>query len=403
MFSRVQKNLITLCEYHSVALAALPIAFYAANLFRMMSDYSIPYMIVMFLAGGAGFLVLLYNQIKCRNMILVILTTAIFVLFAVINMLLVGNADIGSIATEVMMFGITYLLLFCKPSIPTSAVFFVVVASVIACFWTADVNPNIILSSSTNYLSVILILTVSLLYIALERDQKHKQINTLWQIMPAIACFALSVWAGGRSGILACGILMVGVFGLYLLFGNRPRMFYVWLKRSLRRKELKGILLCAVLAFCVLLMLVLITLNADFFLSKLGKFGTRGFDNSARESIWGAYFSACFSSVKNIMLGARRASIPLVVEFNSNLHNSFLHLHAEHGLLVFSLFFVLMLYAGIYYLKKRMFVHLLLIFVIFVRGFFDKFIFMQYGMPIMMYLVLYPLVYRDLSGETKPD
>ena len=76
-----------------------------------------------------------------------------------------------------------------------------------------------------------------------------------------------------------------------------------------------------------------------------------------------------------------------------NTHNSFLQMHALYGIIPFICFGILALRAAWFYFKNGLHMHLGLLFALFVRGMTDKFIFGQYGMPLMMYFVLLPLVY----------
>src|SRR5699024_2598332 len=73
-------------------------------------------------------------------------------------------------------------------------------------------SPNDVLFFSRNYVSIILLIFVGLIYIA-ENQNKKKESNWIYIIIG----FLLSIWAIGRSGILAFGLLILFTLVLEVL------------------------------------------------------------------------------------------------------------------------------------------------------------------------------------------
>lgn len=237
-------------------------------------------------------------------------------------------------------------------------------------------DTNAVLHSSTNYISIVLILAVSFYYIGVEENGKILKIS---DIIPAVLCFLLSIWAGGRGGILSCGVL--------LFFVTLAVMKNITSKKTAHKTLI-------FLGVIVLLIIYYMT-DASFLgrFSNLGKFGTRGFKSTARIIIWSDYLEKTWDSLVYFLLGTPLKLVPSVVEFELNTHNSFLQMHALYGIIPFICFGILALRAAWFYFKNGLYMHLGLLFALFVRGMTDKFIFGQYGMPLVMYFVLLPLVY----------
>ena len=124
----------------------------------------------------------------------------------------------------------------------------------------------------------------------------------------------------------------------------------------------------------------------------LGKWQTRGTDNTARIMLWKSYLSYTLRSVIYVLFGAPLRNIPVISAVGGNCHNSFLQLHAYNGLLMLVLFFSLLIKSFIYYWKNGLFVMFATLLVFVIRAFNDKFVFSQYGMPIMLFFVMFPMI-----------
>ena len=381
-------------------IVLLPIIFAAANLLRMITGSNLLYFVTMISAGMAGGVLVLCRQILYRDRIQAIVIAAVFMLFGACNLLFVGNVDAGSLITELMMFGMAFLLLSYPHNTRSGEITFYGFVLLYAVYWVLGIDPKEIMRSSNNYISVILLMAVFFYYTALERS--GGKIDSVRKVLPAVLCVVMAGWARGRAGILAFGFLLAGIAVLYLCQAAAAKKVIAWGKKILTSGDRKKIAMVACGALVVVVVAILLLVKLGVFKFLLGKFITRGFNN-IRPQLWGEYIAHSFSSIGNLLLGTPLEEVALANKFEGNLHNSFLQIHADHGLIVFLLMVYLLVVAVLYYKKKKMYVHLLVLGTFIIRGMFDKFISMQYGMLILAYFMLYPFVPRLLPRSNKND
>ena len=353
----------------------LPGLFYLANLIRMLMITSTPYFASLYTVGGIGILMAFFSkQYKLDKIWLFFL---FYGLTLGINWMTVGNVSFSNIAVNVFLIGITFIMLLRKWTYREGIIIFYATALIMAYAMNAS-SIRRILVSSTNYISVIMLLSVSFYYIAIELDDRRLK---LMDMLPALICFLISIWARGRGGILSTAILLALMLSLYM--------------RSLSNKSARRSILIILVLFAVGVFLIIKNINLiDTFMS-LGKWETRGADNSARMLIWSSYFSKVGESIGYFLVGAPLRDIPIIYSVGENCHNSFLQLHAHNGIFMFVAFLILLIKSYIYYWKKQKFIMVAMLTVLVIRGMTDKFIFGQYGMPIMLFFVLYPLINRQ--------
>lgn len=352
----------------------LPALFYIVNLYMRTGHSSLLYIVTLVLAGMVGLLILLVRKTLRRDVIYI--TMLIYFISGLLNWLLIGNVSLTDLANDALLFGIMALMFACPMDITKGTVFFYVsIATFIFAYFTGT-QAYSVLTSSGNYVSVLLILSAALYYIALSNSKKELK---LIHLLPSVLCFLLSVWAKGRGGILACAVLMMLLIFLYLF-------------NYARSGGSKRIIFVAIVIIGVIGYLFVRNINIiDAFFS-LGKWSYRGFDNTSRELIWGAYYEKVTGSFLYVFGGAPLDQISIIHSLNNNTHNSFIQLHANNGLIPFLLFAIMMIRSLAYYIKNNKFILGIVLLTIFIRGMSDKFIFGQYGMPIMLYLVLFPYV-----------
>lgn len=356
-------------------LRLLPGFFYIANLIRMLMISSVPYFIILYLTGGVGlFLTLFLKKRKLDNIILFLL----FYFFTlVVNLLTVGNISFNNLIVNVLLVGITLMMLIKPWTYREGVIVFYLTALIMAYAMNASAVRRILVSS-TNYISILMILSAAFYYIALEKDER---VLKLIDILPALICFLISVWARGRGGILSTAVLLVLMLFLYI--------------RKVSNKYARNSITIILFLFLIGVILLIRNVNLlDAFMS-LGKWGTRGTDNSERMLIWSSYFAKMGESIRHVLLGPPLREIPIINLFRENCHNSFLQLHAYNGLLMFAIFVVVLARAFMYYWKRHKYLMIIMLSVLILRGMTDKFIFGQYGMPIMLFLALFPLVDRQ--------
>ena len=352
-------------------IALLPLLFYIVNLYRIAVSIDSLFYYVLYPLGFIGWMCAIRLR---RELHSIILYAGLHMLTIITNYLIIGNTTINSITLALAFLGITFLLFSYKWSVIQGAIVYYIHLLLMAGRLLYN-GGRVLLLGSNNYVSVLIIIAASLYYIAVEREKNSIR---LIDLLPAVLSFILSVWAGGRGGILSTAILMVLIVLLYIKTITN---------RSLRRT--------IVAVLCVLLgTIVLIITNTSLYqiFMSLGKWGSRGKDNAARIGIWRAYLLKTIESPRYLLLGAPFEMIPEILRYDGNCHNSFLQLHAFNGITMLLLFIVYSIRSFKSYISKHKYIYAILLLVIIVRGMTDKFIFGQYGMPIMVFLMLEPFV-----------
>ena len=364
-------------------LAALPLLFYLLNDYRMLGHSALPYLAGLSLAGGAGLLELaLQRRYNLSPLIL------LFVLYGVTllaNWLFIKNVSTSDLVVSVLMFGTGVLMTADRWSFRQGAIQCYIVLGALGLRVLRGSVAKIVLTSSSNYVSVLLILACAIYYIGLENDGRCIH---LLDLIPAGAGFALAVWARGRGGILSCGVLVALVLILYA--------------RSLTGKNAKRLVILLLLLFTMVAGMLVVGFNPMERFFSLGKFASRGASSDDRMVIWGAYLSKATESLPNFLLGGPLSEIPIIMRFEGNCHNSFIQLHAFNGIFMFVVMIGLLVRSGQYYFRSGRWITLAMMLVVCLRGMTDKFIFGQYGMPLVLYFALFPFVERQSGTQAAP-
>ncbi len=353
-------------------LSLLPMLFYLGNLYRMLSGSMSIYYLIFITAGIIGIIIGSNLNNSDLNKLRIFAFVYLFTMF--INWMVIGNTSTLTISLSVLFIGITVLMLTMNWSI-AQAGFTYYITFILLALRLYGRTSNVLTISSNNYVSVLILLAAALYYIAVETNLHTVR---LVDLLPAILSFLLSVLALGRGGILSSGVLVVGVLLTYI--------------GTITNKHFKRLLVIFVVSFSVAILMIGFGFNiVDWFFS-LGRWSTRGTYNTDRLHIWNSYFEKTFESPLYILLGAPKSQIYVIGRYGGNPHNSFIQLHANNGLITLTLFFGFLIQSIIYYLKSHNFLRLSVLIVLIVRGVTDTFIFGMYGMPIMLYLVLYPTI-----------
>ncbi len=352
--------------------ALLPFLVLFANLARMIAQNNIIYFGSITIVGVIGFFLLL-DKSRISGKPLFLSLTALFCATAAINVFLVKNVELTNVAQEAALMGVTALMLLYKPTRLQAWASYWIVAVIFLSYYLRGYHPSRVLSSSSNYISVILILFIVLYYQALEGCDV-----TLLRLAPAVTCFLFSVWGRGRGGILSSAILLVGLLLIRITTAS---------KRGRRLLFVAILLIIAATA-----VIIAGTYSLSRFSWLLGSYQTEGLLDVSRAGMWKEYIQTTFDSAYNVVFGTSFSQMPLISRFSSNPHNSFIYLHLTHGILPTVILLVLLVRSLVTYMKKKEYMSALALFVLCVRAFTDKFIFMQYGMPVMMYLILAPWV-----------
>ena len=340
----------------------------------MLNVSDLLYYSMLYLTGTLG---VLFFFLHCREMQKPILYSLIYLASLVLNWLIIQNVGPVSLINSILFLGITVIMVYHPWSIKHGILIFYITAALII-FNIITSDSRRILINSSNYISVLLVLACSFYYIALEN---HVGRIRLIDLIPAGLCFFISVWAEGRGGIITCAFLLIMLLVLYM--------------RTAYDSKIKRTILFVVIL--ILAMVILYIMNYDLvevFLG-LGKFESRGFHIGDRMYIWGSYISKARESVFYFLFGAPLEQIPVVAMFNGNTHNSFLQLHAFCGLITLVITIFLILKSLYFYIKSRQYIIAIMMLTVVLRGLSDKFIFGQYGMPIMLFFIWLPFFQRN--------
>lgn len=363
-------------------VSVIPIVFFWANLVRMMNFSSAPYLLMLFISGIAGLMVTL---LCFRKHGMLILFYGVYLLTLVMNMILIRNNDINSLLTNLCLLGMASLMLFRRWSYRAGLIG-CYVSFMLVIFAFATRTQTRVFGSSNNYVSVIMLLASALYYIPVE---EHYGRIRLADLIPAVISFIVSVWATGRGGILSAGVLLVLMSINYLrqLTGKRPKRIAA---------------VCIVLAAALIIMLLTNNNPGRWFMS-LGKWQSRGTYSDDRAAIWSAYLTRATGSLEYFLFGAPLSDIPIVHEIGDNCHNSFLQLHALNGIGMLILYVCLLVSAMIRFVRNRQYIIASIFFSLTVRALTDKFIFGQYGMPLMLLFIFMPYTKQSSTGRiTEP-
>ena len=354
--------------------AILPLLFYLANLYRMTEHSSLPYRVSINVIGILGVVEFILAR---KQNVIVVLTLYIYFITGVMNFLAIGNVSLTDVVADILLFGITLVMLRYHFTYIQGALAYYIIAATFLWFYRNGINTHYVLTSSGNYISVLLIISASLYYIALHNSGRRMKI---WDVFPALLNFFLSVWARGRGGISATFVMLI-LIGLVFLNG---------MERKMARR--------IILSISVVVIALVIVSHTNFsvvnWFFSLGKWGYKGIENAARFVIWRSYYDKMGESLTYFVFGAPLRDIPIIAGYGGNCHNSFLQLHAYNGIFMILLLMILLILSAVHYIRRRQWIMLSVLLVFCIRAFTDKFVFGQYGMPVMMYLVLYPYTAR---------
>lgn len=229
--------------------------------------------------------------------------------------------------------------------------------------WIIVKNENVVFNSSRNTISTFLLFLwcIDLFYTFknnLSIDYK-KMIITL----------ILSLLAKGRSGIL------ISIFCSFLII-----TYNLLFKKDI--SKFKTIIVITSL-------LIAIFFSLDLVNKYLESFDRWGME-TIRTEFWINYINNVFESSENILLGSKLTDVRTLELYNYNLHNSFLMLHANYGLIPLLFVVYEILRCIIFSLKNRKFYIFLFSIILLTKGNIDYIIFHSY-FDILFYLILFEL------------
>jgi hypothetical protein len=203
-------------------------------------------------------------------------------------------------------------------------------------------NPNHVLTSSRNSISIHLLSFCLIVYLTDYIDGKKRP-----HIWPALTVMIMSIVANGRSGmvvsiLLFLTVLIFNIKYLYSIIMNKYKfnkiMFFLFFS------------VFAVISF--FLLYYILPQLIDWY--KASRFNSEGM-YSLRYKLWGQFFSEL--NLKRAIFGYDLKNMPIqvirngIVITHSNPHNSFLDLWAKTGIIAFPILIITIL--TVWYLNKK--------------------------------------------------
>lgn len=339
------------------------------NLFFIFTTFVIESEYIKYIGLSLGIIlyVLIFLTIKeKRKKNLLFIYFMLFLLVSgSINFLFTSNLNFNGYLLNILHSGSVALgLLIYPPSYKLAKIIFSMIAAFFSFHIIQSNDPNMILLSSQNYISVVLILALGLMYIA--ADGENSKINYL----PIIVSTFISIWAKGRTGIISILILLIC-------------RLLVDIKSKDKRENIKVIFLITLLLFTIIY--VFIPQSEMIF----SNFHTKNMAHDPRFDIWTEYLEKAFTSIGDFIYGVSYSELYLLRSYG-HLHNSFLNLHAIYGLTAVIIILLLIFYNLIIILKNRKYLLASFVLVFLLRSSTDiVFTHIYYGTFLFYYFLFY--------------
>lgn len=208
-------------------------------------------------------------------------------------------------------------------------------------------NPEDVFTISRNYISVIIILSISFYVFACHQDGKMPSLLLL------VMSMVILLWAIGRAGILSGAIILLGVFLL----------------------SKKHLLAATLLSLAVGASVSLFQPNIIDDISQI-TVGLERFEKlstkSQREVINSEYIESVSTYPSNLFFGSPLKSIQAIQEVDGNPHNAYINLHITFGLLGILVFWAALSVATINLYRNREYLLILMLVVGSFRSIFDS-------------------------------
>lgn len=284
-----------------------------------------------------------------------------------------NNADFIELFWPLGFMSIGSLLIFAKLSPKCTWTFYWIFAlSVLFAISIQGGITSFTANSSRNSISIYALMFFSTHMITAYRNKTSVNFIAVFPIL--IPSFI----ALGRSGVLTSLLLL---------------LFFILIDFNEGKASFKNIKLFLIECFIILLFFLLPeSFGLPIIDDVIVEFSRRGVQSSRKE-IWTDYIAKAFSSPANILFGAKISGTPALNFYSTNLHNSFLMLHAKFGLYGILLVLILLFKTVICFIReKNMYLLVPLLAVIF-RMNFD---YTNFNAPldvVMIFYILY-LFYR---------
>ena len=209
---------------------------------------------------------------------------------------------------------------------------------------------TVLQTASNNNISTICLYASSIYYIAHVINNEK-----VFSYIPTILVLFVSMYYANRGGMIAAGVLLLG------LFINNIR------QEGLSWKNL------IVLLPAIIIIVYFFYKNFSVFGAALAQKLERDGGESSRTVIWSEYIRGCFDDFFHFLFGvpANLREYPTYFYYKGNAHNAFLILHSKFGLIPFVLVIKYIISCGLFLIKKGNYVLCLVLLSIVIRSMLD--------------------------------
>lgn len=313
---------------------------------RMFTSVNILYSnaIICFSGGLALFFLIINGNLKGKLLRSIIIIDSICIISMVIN----GNFAVYNIFTIITYQLISILIFFRKKVLSIFNFYFNGVIIYFIINMIIGSNPDYILNkASKNYISILLLALISLSYIYKLNENKKMM------IFKCFLCLIIVFWTDGRGGILSFLFLTFGVIWILI-----NKIFYS------NKVKLINIIKWLIVGIIVL---IIIKDTYTIYLENV----QRVLHNEGRLGIWSLYLSNTMKSFNNFIFGTPLNDEILFLRFGKNLHNSFIGIHAQFGIIIFIVTIVYMIKLLRVYISEEDKFMIIIIISIFIRSMTD--------------------------------
>jgi hypothetical protein len=320
---------------------------------------------LMTLIGLGSFAYVVATQ-KFSNKTKIIVFFFTFYLFGVISFFYTNNYRIQDYLIIAQYFGIALLVYRYGANYSINKFFFIIYVLYFGANMLAGIHPdNLFIGFSRNNIPVTLLVQSVLLYIAMFENRKSIR------LYPVLALLLFSIWTIGRSSIFT-SLLMLILMILYIQFNSEKRNFKI--------------------IYLSVIILIGYSVISLFFYDELiepalARLFRLGITDSHRGNIVGEYLNQCKTSFYTLFLGVNINYNLLFSIYGYNLHNSYLRLHAYHGLLGFIMISFFSLKAVLNFLIRKYYLFFLLFLIVLIRGVTDIVAFHGPFDPLIYYFI----------------
>lgn len=301
---------------------------------------------LMSLIGLGSFAYVVATQ-KFSNKTKIIVFFFTFYLFGAMSSFYTGNYRIQDYLIIAQYFGIALLLYRYGTNYSINKFFFIIYVLYFGVNMLAGIHPdNLFIGFSRNNIPVTLLVQSVLLYIAMFENRKSIK------LYPALALLLFSIWTIGRSGIFT-SLLMLILMILHIQFNSEKRNFKI--------------------IYLSVIILIGYSVISLFFYDELiepalARLFRLGITDSHRGSIIVEYLNQFKTSFYALFFGVNINQNLMFSVYGYNLHNSYLRLHAYHGLLGFMMIFFFSFRSISKFFIHKYFLFFILSMILLIRG-----------------------------------